>query len=98
MHMLDEAGQVIGIVNGKTVLMDTASMANINGGMLNTVYPATIENMTPHILAADRIIFLTTPGLMGVGGLTAEEMALIQSQPALRAKTTFVYGSMKGIN
>ena len=52
-----------------------------------------MEAMTPEIMKADRIVFFTRPGIMR-HRLTAQEMKLIVSDPALRAKTVFVKGGL----
>jgi len=67
------------------------------GGRTLAELPYGIKNMIPEINNADEIIFYTSPGLVERGGLTMEEMIYIQSNPALRAKTIFVYGGYNDI-
>ena len=51
--------------------------------------PPNIQAITAELYKARRIVFYTSVDMQG---LTAAEMAAIQADPALRAKTIFVYG------
>lgn len=59
------------------------------GGKTLEALPGNMGAIAPEIQAASRIVFFTSSGMRG---LTAEEMLLIQSTPALHGKTTFIYG------
>lgn len=63
------------------------------GGRTLSNLPPDMKILASEIQKADRIIFYTRPGVMA-HGLTAAEMELIQSNPALRAITTFVLGGL----
>lgn len=62
------------------------------GGRTLATLPGDMSVLAPEIVAADRIIFVTSSN-MG-SHLTAAEMNMIQSLGSLREKTTFVVGAM----
>jgi hypothetical protein len=59
------------------------------GGRTLSSLPGEMSAIAPELESASRIVFYTSPGMQG---LTAAEMAMIQSNPTLLAKTTFIYG------
>jgi len=60
------------------------------GGKTLSALPGTMDAMAPELAQASRIVFFTSPGMRG---LTMAEMQMIQGNPALMAKTIFVYGA-----
>jgi RHS repeat-associated protein len=85
-------------LNGQPFIIDSEATltqaARLLRGRTLTSYSRDINVLAPQIRAADRIIFYTRPGLL-VHDTTAAEMAIIQSDPILRAKTIFVYGGLE---
>jgi RHS repeat-associated protein len=84
-------------MNGREVIIDsertlTEVAVQLRGRTL-TNYSRDPAILAEQIRKADRIVFYTRPGVMN-HPLTAGEMQLIQSDPALRAKTVFVYGGI----
>lgn len=81
------------VAGGRTFVQETLPIledaAKQLGGRTLTSLPADIGAIAPELQSASRIIFYTSPNMQG---LTAAEMALIQSDPALVAKTVFIYG------
>jgi hypothetical protein len=65
-----------------------AAAHQLGGRTLSTLAPE-LEVIAPELQSATRIVFFTSPGIRG---LTLAELNLIQSNEALLAKTTFVYG------
>jgi hypothetical protein len=64
-----------------------------NPGVSVELYPRDMDVLGPQIKAADRIVFYTYRNVLA-HPTTAAEMALIQSDAALRAKTIFVIGGL----
>jgi len=61
------------------------------GGRTLSSFPGEISAIAPELYKADRIVFFTSEGMTG---LTAREMALIQSDATLMQKTIFVVGGL----
>jgi hypothetical protein len=82
-------GTQVGMVDTLGTVLEPA--ASQLGGTTLTGLAPDLAVIGPRLQAAPRLIFFTGSGMRG---LTAAEMQMIQSNPALHSKTIFVFGGM----